>query len=282
MVVMNRSKYWWLGIFVILGVCLMGFMGLAARKTGKRWPAGSQVVRAVDASAMLAQTFRAPSGGKLNYRLLVPAEYDAHRKYPLVVSLHGMGGEGSDNKQQLTSIVSIFFSAESRRQFPCFLMAPQCPPHTTWVDRRAYLPSGLVRQPAQPTAPTRQTLELIAALPRAYSIDPNRVYLIGYSSGAIGAWDMLSRRPDLFAAGVPLCGRGDPTKAVRMARVPIWTFHGSADAAISVNCTRAMVRALRAAGGHPRYTEYPGAGHDAGWRALQEPSLLPWIFAQRR
>jgi hypothetical protein len=43
-----------------------------------------------------------------------------------------------------------------------------------------------------------------------------------------------------------------------------------------------MVEALRRAGAEPRYTEYPGVGHNAWQRAYQEPDLADWLFAQRR
>ena len=43
-----------------------------------------------------------------------------------------------------------------------------------------------------------------------------------------------------------------------------------------------LVAALKAAGGQPRYTEYPRAGHDIWVRAFNEPEIVPWLFAQSR
>ena len=45
--------------------------------------------------------------------------------------------------------------------------------------------------------------------------------------------------------------------------------------------SRAMVEALKKAGGMPKYTEYPGVGHDSWNKAYAEPELLPWLFAQK-
>jgi predicted esterase len=67
-----------------------------------------------------------------------------------------------------------------------------------------------------------------------------------------------------------------------MTRVPIWCFHGAADPLISVDYARQMIAALRKAGAQPRYTEYPGVGHDSYRNAFKEPELLPWMFSQRR
>ena len=38
-------------------------------------------------------------------------------------------------------------------------------------------------------------------MPKEYSIDPQRIYLTGLSMGGYGTWDLLARKPDLFAAG---------------------------------------------------------------------------------
>jgi hypothetical protein len=43
-----------------------------------------------------------------------------------------------------------------------------------------------------------------------------------------------------------------------------------------------MIAAIKKAGGHPRYTEYPGVGHDSYNKAFAEPDLLPWLFSQQR
>ena len=83
-----------------------------------------------------------------------------------------------------------------------------------------------------------------------------------------------------FAAVVPICGSGDPGTAGRLTLVPIWCFHGASDPLIGVEHARRMVAAVRKAGGKPRYTEYPGVGHDSYRKAFQEPELLPWLFRQ--
>src|SRR6185369_678421 len=45
--------------------------------------------------------------------------------------------------------------------------------------------------------------------------------------------------------------------------------------------SRDMIAAIRAAGGHPRYTEYPNGQHDIWFQAYNTPELLPWMNAQR-
>jgi predicted peptidase len=57
-------------------------------------------------------------------------------------------------------------------------------------------------------------LELIGAMQKEYSIDPKRSYLTGLSMGGYGTWDLLARRPKLFAAGAPT-SRSGPSTATR-------------------------------------------------------------------
>jgi predicted peptidase len=92
----------------------------------------------------------------------------------------------------------------------------------------------------------------------------------------------MSRRPDLFAAAVPVCGIADVERAAAMASVPFWVFNGERDDINPVKYSRDIVQALKSIRATPIYTEYPGAGHDIGSRAYGEPGLMPWLFQQRK
>ena len=101
--------------------------------------------------------------------------------------------------------------------------------------------------------------------------------LLGY-----GTWDILSRRPEVFAAAMPICGGGDVAQAQKIAKVPIWTFHGSADGAVPVCRSRNMVSALWAAGSNAHYREYPDAGHNVWGRTYGDAEVLNWFFKQKK
>ena len=92
----------------------------------------------------------------------------------------------------------------------------------------------------------------------------------------------MSRRPDLFAAAVPICGIADVEKAESMKSVPFWVFHGDSDDINPVKYSRDIVEALKKAGAAPKYTEYKGAGHSIWSKAYGEPELLSWLFAQHK
>jgi predicted peptidase len=135
---------------------------------------------------------------ELPYRLARPPVVEAGTQYPLVVFLHGAGERGTDNERQLTHGVPQFLTTENRAKYPCFLIAPQCPAGQRWVEVDWGSESHV--QPQEPSAPARLTLELIDRTMGELPIDPDRVYVTGLSMGGFGAWDLLARRPDLFAA----------------------------------------------------------------------------------
>lgn len=233
------------------------------------------------APVFLRGVYPAAGTNQLRYRLLSPYQPAPDRRYPLVVALHGGGSEGADNAAQLNCIVPAFTADDARVAFPCYVLAPQCPPNTAWVPEEAARDDHY-RFQRVPSTPLRQTLELIDQLRKDYPIDPARIYLVGYSRGATGGWDALIRRPQLFAAATLICGRGNPAHAAKIIHIPLWVAHGARDEAIATVNSRAMVIALRRAGGNPVYHEYAGGTHDIGWEALNEPTLLPWLFSQHR
>jgi len=190
-----------------------------------------------------------------------------------VVFLHGAGERGNDNKAQMKHGVAEFASEERMKAFPCFLIAPQCP------EKRQWATSAKASADAQPG---KLVLDLIEKTCKELPIDKNRIYLTGLSMGGFGTWDLLARKPDLFAAGIPICGGGDEKKADKLVKIPIWVFHGDKDGAVKVERSRAMVAAIEKAGGKPKYTEYPGVGHDSWSRTYADEKVLAWLFAQKK
>jgi predicted peptidase len=127
------------------------------------------------------------------------------------------------------------------------------------------------------------TSQLLDALLATGSVDDRRVYVAGVSLGPMGTFDLLSRRPGFFAGAIAVCGGGNLEATAGYApKLPIWVFHGSLDPVVHVDYSRQMVKALQTNGAQVRYTEYPGVAHNSWNKALAEPELLPWLFAQRK
>jgi predicted peptidase len=220
-----------------------------------------------------ARIYRNASGNIMPYRLLIPSGYNNKKRYPLVIWLHGAGGAGTDNVAQISEDqirgTHIWTEPQNQAKYPAFVLAPQSPGN--WVEELNRLSPEM-----------RSVLEILAAVKSEFNIDATRIYVAGQSDGGYGTWNLITQRPDVFAAAIPLCGGGDLRSANRVARMPLWIFHGDRDDVIPVTESRKMVAAIQKAGGRPRYTEYTGVGHDVWKRAFSEPALVPWLFAQHR
>ncbi|HUG70263.1 MAG TPA: prolyl oligopeptidase family serine peptidase [Pirellulaceae bacterium] len=218
--------------------------------------------------------------GSLPYRLLRPKNYDASRRYPLVIFYHGAGERGDDNVKQLVHGMNDLASDDVMDKYPCFVIAPQCPDEDQWVDTP--WTADAHQMPEKPTEPMRLSLELMTSLQSEFSIDEDRLYVTGLSMGGFGVWDAIQRHPHRFAAALPICSGGDPVFAKHIAHIPIWAFHGDADPAVKPKRSQDMVAALKAAGGSPKYTEYPGVGHNSWTATYANREVYAWLFAQQR
>jgi poly(3-hydroxybutyrate) depolymerase len=154
-----------------------------------------------------AAAFAAPNGVTLPYRLLPPltragATTSASTRVPLVVVLHGSGEIGTDNRRQLTRLALAWARDQTRRAFPAFVLAPQMP------ARSAVYSAGPTedRRTSAPGPPLDATLALIDHLVASQPIDPDRLYLVGFSMGASTTWQLLARKPGRFAAAVAIAG----------------------------------------------------------------------------
>jgi predicted peptidase len=219
-----------------------------------------------------------PKGGKLPYRFLQPLKMEKGRKYPLVLFLHGAGERGNDDSIQLRNGVQLFVKPEVREQFPCYMLVPQCPSDLKWVDTDWHLDKHLM--PDTLSFPLRLVVALLNKTIREYPIDTTRIYLTGISMGGFGVWDLLQRFPNKFAAAAPVCGGADETKAELLKNIPIWDFQGGNDKLVKTIRSRNIIAAIRAAGGHPIYTEYAGMGHHCWDSAYGDLKIPKWMFAQ--
>jgi predicted peptidase len=216
-------------------------------------------------------------GHLMPYRLFVPKAAPSEEKLPLIVWLHGAGGVGTDNNSQISAGGNdlgsrLWIRPGLQQKHPAFVVAPQAPPDQSWGATSS----------AKVTTYGQLVINLIDALAREFPIDRDRIYLLGQSRGGIGVWDLITKRPDVFAAAVPVCAVGDPKRAGAAKDVKVWIFHGFKDIGMPVANARDMAAALKAAGGDVKYTEYADLSHDIWARVFADPELPEWLFAQRR
>lgn len=220
-------------------------------------------------------------GDVLPYRLHVPEKAEPGRRYPLVIHMHGAGSRGTNNLDQIRTGGANFIGWASARGEEFVFLAPQCPKGKQWVD--TLWGSREHRMSETPTPWMRMALDLIDDVVRRYPVDRDRIYVMGISMGGYATWELLQRRPSMFAAALPCCGGGDVTLAPALTDISIWAFHGGADKVVPTFRSQSMVAAIRAAGGRKvHYREYPGVGHNAWTPTFTDPSVFEWLWARRR
>ena len=250
--------------------------------------ANACIVRAApQADGFVARSYKTSSGATMAYRLFIPRTDNSKQSYPLIVYLHGGAGNGNDNLSQISGGNSngshVWVSEKVQKEHPSFVLVPQPFAGATWGGPEA----------SELSVATSMMLGIIDSLRREFPIDLARLYITGQSLGGFGTWDVVIRRPDVFAAAVPLCGSGvlgrfpfrkvySSAQFAGIKNVPIWVFQGADDPEVSAEGPRKTVADLRDIGSKIRYTEYSHVGHRVWERAYYEPGLIDWMFAQRR
>jgi predicted peptidase len=219
-------------------------------------------------------------------RILTPINYQAGKKYPLVVFLHGAGERGSDNEAQLKWGAELFLDSANRAKYPAIVIFPQCPTNDKWAEYNKTSSSDSTGYSYSSDAPIRKSLNLVSSfidtLLKSGQIDIQRVYLGGLSMGGFGTYELLWRKPNTFAAALPICGAGNPAKIKTIRKnLPVWIFHGDKDNVIPVANSRLIYGLLKNNNPKIKYTEYPEVGHDSWKNAFAEPRLMEWLFAQK-
>ena len=230
-----------------------------------------------------AKIWESPNGGLIKYRYRLPAKIEEGKKYPILFFLHGAGGRGVDNKGQLLDANSIdaFKSQKLFSKFNSYVFAGQVPKREQWVN--VDWTSNDHEMPKISNS-MQKTLEALDAfvMDSNNQVDVNRIYIMGLSMGGYGTWDAVQRRPNFFAAAVPICGGGDTSMAKSLINVPIWSWHGNKDQVINVLRSREMNSEIKRSGGSPKYTEVKGRGHDVWLDVWSSDDLWEWLYSQSK
>jgi predicted peptidase len=198
------------------------------------------------------------------YRFYIPANYDAKKKWPMVVALHGMGGDEN-------SFFAGYDNGAIRRV----------------AEERGYVvvcPKGRGPYSMYLAAAERDVIDVINEMKRDFSIDDDRVYLMGHSMGGYGSWSIAVNNPDVFAAIGPIAGGGTPfsrPKLKAITHIPWVVVHGDNDPTVPVEESRKMVKAGKELGVEIKYIEVPGGNHgDVVVPAFKD--IFDWFDAHKR
>ncbi|MCA9114562.1 MAG: prolyl oligopeptidase family serine peptidase, partial [Planctomycetaceae bacterium] len=208
------------------------------------------------------QTVELQVPAEMRFLLALPEDYeqDQQKKWPLMLFLHGSGERG-DNFD-LVKVHGPPMQIAAGKKFPMIVASPQCPAGKRWQ--------------------AVTLLALIDHLAAKYRVDQDRIYVTGLSMGGFGTWALAAYAPERLAAIVPICGGGERYWARDVKHLPIWAFHGAKDTAVPVERSESMIEAITKAGGKPKLTIYPDAGHNS-WKATYDnPEVYTWLLSQKR
>ncbi len=200
----------------------------------------------------------------MNYQLFVPDEYEANQnmEWPIILFLHGNKKRG-DNIHLLDDY-GLNWTAERKQDFKFIVVTPQCPESSSWPFER------------------EAVLTLLDEIISTYRVDRERVYLVGFSMGGNGAWDLAAFAPERFAAVVPISGWFDTEKALLLKDIPIWAFHGEDDDVVSIQGSEDMVAALKGVDGDIKFTSYPNLKHFIMDETFSNPDIYTWMLSHKR
>jgi len=225
----------------------------------------------------------------VKYRLMKPIDFDPRKTYPLILSLHGAGGRGDKNIQNLRNVNEWMAAEELRRKHPAFVLAPQT--RASWTDPTSplakaddyeslldsmpeelhpWLQRRVDRLMSDPVGDLGIVFEFMdTVLMHQYNIDVDRVYCLGHSIGGAGTFTAIYQHPDRFAAAIPTAGIFGPWRDVaRIKDVPIWAFHGDDDPTAPYIFTVSAFKRLKAINGNMKFTTLKGVKHGSSGPAF--------------
>lgn len=250
-------------------------------------------------SLLVQNTYKAVNKLKLPYRLFSPNNINS-KKVPLVIFLHGRGERGTENGERIYRNAGFLMNEnslltqKSQANYPCYILVPQCSNKTEneewakWIGNSPETPfeglgkDGSYKMNPTPSESGEAALELIEKTIQNNTINPNKIYLVGISMGGFGTWEFVTRKPQLFAAAVPMAGYSDPSQIENIQHIPFWIFHGSIDKWNPVEGSRNMYKLLSEKNADVTYTEYKNTTHGEAFQKAFQEELIPWIFSKSK
>lgn len=243
--------------------------------------------------------YDAPTGVTLEYHLFLPQGYHEGGNYPLVMFMHDMSGAGGDADSVLNSNrgACVWAEEENQREHPAIVLVPHFAKQTV-DDNYTVAPDVYA------------ALDLLKSTIKNYAVDSNRVYVTGQSMGCMMSYVLMSKEPNLFAAGLLVAGQWDPTVIAPMAKKNLWLVSCIGDEKSSAGVA-AAIKVWEANGGLAREQQWPldttetardaevgkmlmmggnihfshliGGDHRTTWmKAYDIKGIRDWLFAQRR
>ena len=185
----------------------------------------------------------------------------------LFISMHGGGNAPAQvNDQQWQNQIKLYHPTDS------LVVAPRAPTNDWDLWHKDHIDPLF----------TRLVDDLIALR----DVNPNRVYLMGYSAGGDGCYQLAPRMADHWAAASMMAGHPGDANPISLRDLPFALHVGALDAAYHRNELvpewGRKLDALAAAdpGGYVHVAKaHPGRAH---WMNLEDAEAIPWMLQYTR
>ena len=211
-------------------------------------------------------------GLALKYLVEMPGEKSAHP--PLIILLHGYGSDEKDLFALRTFLPKNYLIVSARAPYPLPGGGYE------WYEMTEV--NGVHDGNAAQLANSKKLIEkFVKQVVAAYHADPARVYLMGFSQGAIMSYRVGLTNPSLLKGIGVLSGTIYPSlkpmvkKTAPLKQLRIFVSHGEADERISFADGKAAVDYLKSLGLNPDFHSYPQMGHTISRDVLSD--LNRWI-----
>lgn len=230
------------------------------------------------------------------YHIYVPTTWNASKKLPLVVVTHGANQPSTAPFQRPMTDPTLAKTAEARG----FIVAAVTGYHANATAVGGWnVPYKMVqvvkpgggrggqgggRGPAA-APPTEEDFkraemdvlyvgDLVA---KEYNADPNRIYLMGNSSGGSAVWTYATRYPERWTAIAPSAAplEDETFPYEKLKTVPVLVIHGDMDTTMVFSASETMVQHAKAKGVNATWLPVPGGAHTDAWA---QPAIIGQIF----
>jgi predicted peptidase len=205
--------------------------------------------------------FKDADNKTMEYALFVHSKYAKDQKTPLMVALHGLGG----NPQQIMRSKGLTDLAEKHGYI---VVAPMGYNSGGWYG--AKIPGGLGKGKGKGDTPAnlselseKDVMNVLEIVRKEFTIDEKRVYLMGHSMGGGGTWYLGLKYPEMWAGLAPIAPAifTEPKDLDKIKKIPVIVVQGDKDNLVPAAGTRKWVAKMKDLEMNYQYLEIEGGDH---------------------
>jgi len=202
---------------------------------------------------------------KAPYYIYIPENYDAKKRTPLIIYLHG-GISRPNFPEEFDKYVEENHLLKFAKQENWLMLFPEANMQTLWWEL-----SGM-----------ENLFDQLHSMKNSYNLDDDRIFLTGFSDGASGTFQFALSKPDNFASFYPQNGNMSVGNAAAKNSIFLPNFRNrflkvintDNDGLYPAEQMRKLCKISLEAGANLLYSEYWGIGHRPDYWEQEYPILI--------